>query len=140
MIVPGTIVVFDDFINYHGWEEGEFKAFMEFVTARQLAFEYVAYNRTGAGRGPHPRSRSRYRDRALSGWRSPTAGVYVRACAKSMTKVLTLALAAVLAMATLDAAAARTRNSAVTRPQLTESVFSRTLVPVENGIRHHARL
>ena len=47
MIVPGTIVVFDDFINYHGWEEGEFKAFMEFVTARQLAFEYVAYNRTG---------------------------------------------------------------------------------------------
>ena len=47
MIAPGTIIVFDEFINYHGWEEGEFKAFMEFVAARSLAFEYVAYNRTG---------------------------------------------------------------------------------------------
>ena len=44
---PGTIVVFDELINYHGWEEGEFKAFMEFAAERKLAFEYVAYNRTG---------------------------------------------------------------------------------------------
>jgi hypothetical protein len=34
-------------INYHGWEEGEFKAFTEFAAERKLAFEYVAYNRTG---------------------------------------------------------------------------------------------
>jgi hypothetical protein len=34
-------------INYHGWEEGEFKAFAEFAAERKLAFEYVAYNRTG---------------------------------------------------------------------------------------------
>jgi hypothetical protein len=47
MIAPGTIIVFDELINYHGWEEGEFKAFMEFVAARNLAFEYIAYNRTG---------------------------------------------------------------------------------------------
>jgi hypothetical protein len=47
MIVPGTIILFDELINYHGWEEGEFKAFMEFVAARNLAFEYVAYNRNG---------------------------------------------------------------------------------------------
>src|SRR4029079_10133754 len=26
MLVPGTIVIFDELINYHGWEEGEFKA------------------------------------------------------------------------------------------------------------------
>ena len=47
MLVPGTIILFDELINYHGWEEGEFKAFMEFVAERKLAFEYVAYNRTG---------------------------------------------------------------------------------------------
>ena len=47
MLVPGTIVLFDELINYHGWEEGEFKAFTEFVAERNLAFEYVAYNRTG---------------------------------------------------------------------------------------------
>ena len=47
MLAPGTIIIFDELINYHGWEEGEFKAFMEFVATRKLAFEYVAYNRTG---------------------------------------------------------------------------------------------
>ena len=35
-------------INYHGWEEGEFKAFVEFAAERGLAFEYIAYNRTGS--------------------------------------------------------------------------------------------
>ena len=56
--------------------------------------------------------------------------------AKSMTKVLTLALAAVLAMATIDAAAARHKKptrSSHTRSS-SESVSSRTLVPVENGV------
>ena len=47
MLVPGTIIIFDELINYHGWEDGEFKAFMEFVAERKLAFEYLAYNRTG---------------------------------------------------------------------------------------------
>lgn len=39
-IVPGTIIVFDDYLNYPGWEEGEFKAFMEF-TLEHLRFEYL---------------------------------------------------------------------------------------------------
>lgn len=47
MLVPGSIIIFDELINYHGWEEGEFKAFTEFAVERKLAFEYVAYNRTG---------------------------------------------------------------------------------------------
>jgi hypothetical protein len=47
MLAPGTIVIFDELINYHGWEDGEFKAFMEFVAERGVAFEYLAYNRTG---------------------------------------------------------------------------------------------
>ncbi len=47
MLGPGAIILFDELINYHGWEEGEYKAFMEFAAARGLGFEYVAYNRTG---------------------------------------------------------------------------------------------
>jgi hypothetical protein len=47
MLAPGSIILFDELINYHGWEDGEFKAFMEFVAERNLAFEYIAYNRTG---------------------------------------------------------------------------------------------
>ena len=47
MLVPGTIIIFDELINYHGWEEGEYKAFTEFAAERKLVFEYVAYNRTG---------------------------------------------------------------------------------------------
>jgi hypothetical protein len=47
MLKPGSIILFDELINYHGWEQGEFKAFMEFVAERNFAFEYVAYNRTG---------------------------------------------------------------------------------------------
>ena len=77
MLVPGSIIIFDELINYHGWEDGEFKAFMEFITERKLAFEYVAYNRTGgqvAVRILDASGRSRYRDGGLmcSAW----AGVY----------------------------------------------------------------
>jgi hypothetical protein len=48
MLAPGSLIVFDELINYHGWENGEYKAFMEFVAERKLPFEYVAYNRTGS--------------------------------------------------------------------------------------------
>ena len=49
MLAPGTIIIFDELINYHGGREvGEFKAFMEFTAERKLSFEYVAYNRTGS--------------------------------------------------------------------------------------------
>jgi hypothetical protein len=51
----------------------------------------------------------------------------------SKTKGLTLALAAVLAMATLDAAAARHRKHPP-RSGAAVSVSSRDLVPMENGV------
>ena len=31
MLQAGNIVIFDEFINYAGWQEGEYKAFIEFV-------------------------------------------------------------------------------------------------------------
>lgn len=44
---PGCIIVFDEFINYAGWQDAEYKAFMEFVAAKQRTFEYIGYVRTG---------------------------------------------------------------------------------------------
>ncbi len=44
---PGCIIVFDEFINYAGWQDAEYKAFMEFVAAKGRTFEYIGYVRTG---------------------------------------------------------------------------------------------
>jgi hypothetical protein len=45
-IVPGTVIVFDEFFNYPGWREGEYRAFMEFVAAHAAQFEWLAYCET----------------------------------------------------------------------------------------------
>ncbi len=42
---PGSVIVFDEFFNYPNWEEGEFKAFQEFITKTSLQFEFLGYNR-----------------------------------------------------------------------------------------------
>jgi predicted O-methyltransferase YrrM len=42
---PGTVIVFDDYFNYPGWEEGESKAFMEFLDKNNLSFEFISYHR-----------------------------------------------------------------------------------------------
>ena len=44
-LVPGSVVVFDEYFNYPGWEQHEFRAFSEFAAARRLRYEYLAYNR-----------------------------------------------------------------------------------------------
>ena len=41
---PGSILVFDEFFNYPGWEEHEYRAFSEFVQAHGLSHEYLCYN------------------------------------------------------------------------------------------------
>lgn len=43
-ICTGTIIVFDEYINYEGWQQGEFKAFQEFVDENNLLYSYLAYN------------------------------------------------------------------------------------------------
>jgi hypothetical protein len=43
--VEGTVIVFDEYFNYPGWENHEFKAFQEFVEQTNLKYEYLAYNR-----------------------------------------------------------------------------------------------
>jgi hypothetical protein len=42
-IVPGTVIQFDEYFNYPGWQDGEYKAFIEFVESRKIEFEYLGY-------------------------------------------------------------------------------------------------
>lgn len=44
---PGSVLVFDEFFNYPGWKQGEYKAFRELCEARSLDFEYIGYNPIG---------------------------------------------------------------------------------------------
>jgi hypothetical protein len=41
----GSVIVFDEYFNYPGWEQHEFKAWHEFVTAHHVEYDYVAYAR-----------------------------------------------------------------------------------------------
>jgi hypothetical protein len=46
-IVAGTVIVFDEFFNYPGWCEGEYKAFMEFCEERRAEVLYLGFARRG---------------------------------------------------------------------------------------------
>src|SRR5437763_2671447 len=47
LLLAGSIVVFDEYLNYHGWQHHEFKAWREFVEANQLKYSYRGF----CGRG-----------------------------------------------------------------------------------------
>ena len=38
-------IVFDEYFNYPDWENGEFKAFQEFISESGLKYNYISYNR-----------------------------------------------------------------------------------------------
>ena len=40
---PGSIVMFDEYFNYPGWEQHEHRAWQEFVAESAIEFRYVAY-------------------------------------------------------------------------------------------------
>jgi predicted O-methyltransferase YrrM len=42
-LAPGSVIVFDEYFNYPGWEEHEHRAWQEFVTKSGIEFQYVAY-------------------------------------------------------------------------------------------------
>ena len=44
---PGTVIVFDEYFNYPQWEDGEFKAFQEFLSRTKRSCEFIGYNRNG---------------------------------------------------------------------------------------------
>ena len=43
-IVPGTVIVFDEYFNYPGWRGHEFKAFQEFVAETGRSYRYLGYS------------------------------------------------------------------------------------------------
>lgn len=42
-IGPGTVIVFDEFFNYPGWQDGEFKAFNEWVAGTGSHYDWLGY-------------------------------------------------------------------------------------------------
>lgn len=47
LLRPGSVVVFDEYFNYHGWQNHEFRAWQEFVAARGVEYSYRGF----CGRG-----------------------------------------------------------------------------------------
>jgi hypothetical protein len=41
----GTVILFDEYFNYPGWERHEFKAWQEFVEEKSVEYEYLGYAR-----------------------------------------------------------------------------------------------
>lgn len=41
LIVPGTVILFDEYYNYPGWQNHEYKAFREFIEATGRRFAYL---------------------------------------------------------------------------------------------------
>jgi hypothetical protein len=44
---PGAVIVFDEFFNFPGWEQGEAKAFDELVVRTGMACEFIGYTAKG---------------------------------------------------------------------------------------------
>ena len=44
---PGAIVLFDEYFNFHRWQQHEFKGFQEFVEHSGVEYEYIAFSVTG---------------------------------------------------------------------------------------------
>lgn len=40
---PGCVIVFDEYFNYPGWEQHEYRAWQEFVADHDIEFHYAAY-------------------------------------------------------------------------------------------------
>tara|TARA_S200000501_G_C20746834_1_gene709869 strand:- start:232 stop:912 length:681 start_codon:yes stop_codon:yes gene_type:complete len=42
-IVPGTVIMFDEFYNYKGFEAHEYKAFKEFADKHRVSYEWISH-------------------------------------------------------------------------------------------------
>jgi len=43
-IVPGTIVIFDEYHGYPNWKNGEFRAWKEFVSGNNIRYQYIGFS------------------------------------------------------------------------------------------------
>jgi hypothetical protein len=44
-LVQGSVIIFDEYFNYPGWQAHEHRAFVEYIQASGHRFEYICYNR-----------------------------------------------------------------------------------------------
>jgi hypothetical protein len=44
-LVPGSVILFDEYFNYPSWRDHEHRAFQELVQERSLKYRWIAYNR-----------------------------------------------------------------------------------------------
>jgi hypothetical protein len=42
-LVSGTVIVFDDYLNYPAWREHQYRAFQEFVAERSIRYRYTGF-------------------------------------------------------------------------------------------------
>jgi len=42
-LVPGSVIVFDEFFNYPGWQDGEYRAWEEYVATTEWRYRYEAF-------------------------------------------------------------------------------------------------
>jgi len=42
-IVKGTVIVFDEYLNYPSWREHEYRAFQEFIASHHLKYRYIGF-------------------------------------------------------------------------------------------------
>jgi hypothetical protein len=47
-LVSGSVILFDEYFNYPGWQQHEFKAFKEYVAAHNVKYTYLAFARQQA--------------------------------------------------------------------------------------------
>ena len=45
-IKSGTVIQFDEYFNYPGWRNHEYKAFQEFINNSHLSYDYLGYTRS----------------------------------------------------------------------------------------------
>jgi hypothetical protein len=44
-LVPGTVIVFDEYFGYRGWQVGEFKAWKDYTQRTGTRYEYLGFSR-----------------------------------------------------------------------------------------------
>lgn len=42
-LVPGSVIVFNEYFNYPNWKQHEYKAFQEYVAANDVDYEYLSW-------------------------------------------------------------------------------------------------
>jgi predicted O-methyltransferase YrrM len=46
-LVPGTVILFDEYFNFPGWKDHEHRAFTEYAATHGRRFHYLAFNQRG---------------------------------------------------------------------------------------------